>query len=288
MDVPSGSQRPNHGRALSVRVLGTITITTTFLLGACATDPVYFGSNPPAMNVDPAGQQPDAGADAAPGAISGLILTVPVAVETADDIAARTDLATQLGLTPDQVAKVRRDDTDLEIEWTVTNLTSDNGRAQLMVNAANEFFRYDPTVFADPTDQEAQPPPSLLGGKPILLPPGESVSGLFREDELFEASQDLDAITRAGIVPEFAILTRWKTDDIMGGTGGELTMVPSAAIPLILQLNLNLDTDVASELKATLRVRDRSGRLRPTEEDMTLLVAPSTAIFMPPPPMMMP
>jgi hypothetical protein len=34
-------------------------------------------------------------------------------------------------------------------------------------------------------------------------------------------------------------------------------------------------------------VRDRSNRLRPTEQNMTLLVAPSTAVFMPPPPMMM-
>ncbi len=240
------------------------------------------------MNVDPAGQQPDAGADAAPGALTGLVLTVPVAIETPDDVARRTDIATQTGLTPDEVAKVRRDDTDLELEWTVVNLTDQDGRAQLMVNGSNEFFRYDSTVFVDSTDPEANPPPSLLGGKPILLPPGATVSGLFREDELFEAAQDLDAITRGGVVPEFALLTRWPTDDIMGGTGGALAMIPSAAIPLILQLNVNLDTDVAAEVKATLRVRDRSNRLRPTEQNLSLLVPPSTAIFVPPPPMMMP
>jgi hypothetical protein len=257
------------------------------LLGACSTDPVYFGSNPPSMDFLPGGQQPDAGADAAPGTVTGLVLTVPMAVETPDDVAARTDLAMQLGLTADQIAKVRRDDTDLEIEWSVTNLTDQDGRAQLAVNGANEFFRYDPTMFVDPTDQEAQPPPPLLGGKPILLPPGGMVTGLFREDELFEAAQDLDAITRGGVVPEFALLTRWPSDDISGGTGGELAMIPSAAIPLLLQINLNLETNVSAELKATLRVRDRSNRLRPTEQNMTLLVAPSTAVFMPPPPMMM-
>lgn len=234
------------------------------------------------------GAQPDAGADAAPGAVTGLVLTVPMAVETPDDVAARTNIAMQVGLTADQVAKVRRNDTDLELEWTVINTTQQDGRAQLMVNGANEFFRYDPTIFVDPTDKEAKAPPSLLGGKPILLPPGGTVSGLFREDELYEAAQDLDAITRGGVVPEFALLTRWPTDDVTGGKGGQLAMIPSAAIPLILQLNVNLDTNVAAVVKATLRVRDRSGRLRPTEQNAALLVAPSTAIFIPPPPMMVP
>jgi len=247
---------------------------------------VYFPSTPEVLATDPSVMY---GGDAGPAPT--LVLKVPIAVEDEEATAKRMDMANELGLSPDQVPKARRADTDLEVEYSITSLSEEDTHVQIAVNGANEFFRYDPGVYVDPTDEEAVPPPPLFGGpqgRPIPLAAGETVTGLIREDQLYEAEQDIDGITRAGIVPEFALLTHWPTDDITGGMGGALPMVPGDAVPLLLELDVYLVADVKAELRATLRVRDRSGRLRPTEEDPALLIPASTIVFVPPPPPVVP
>ncbi len=219
------------------------------------------------------------------GTVAPLVLTVPMALPTADDDKARMAIATADGIPVEQVPTVRRDDTDLEIEWSLANGTMEEAHAALAVNGANEFFLYDPAMAATGPMQDA--PPSLLGGRPIVVPAGGSVAGVFREDELAEAAQDLDAFSRAGYNPVKALLTRWPTKDVSGGTGGVLDHIPSNAIALLLRLQMIVVADQPLRLSATLRVRDRTGRLRPTEMDATKLVAPSTTAYTLPPPMMM-
>jgi hypothetical protein len=220
--------------------------------------------------------------DAADGGVTQLVLTVPIAVETEKQAQERMDLAGQLGLQPDQVPTARRDSTDLEIQWTLVNGTDKLAIAKLAVIAANEYFRYDPAAFV--TDPQENAPPPLAGGKPIMVPAMAQVSGLIREDELAEAAQDLDAFTRGGVIAQKALITRWKTGDVTGGMGGMLDTIPSAAIPLLLELDLSAEADQPLTLTATLRVRDRSGRLRPTEMDASALVPASGTVYTPPAP----
>ena len=280
MDFPCGCQRSSDRRPLSVRVLGALAL---LVASACSNDPVYFPSTPEVLTTDPSVMPTgDAGA-----AVAVLVLKVPIAVEDEAATAARMDLAVELGIPADQVPKARRADTDLEVEWSITSFGDKDSSVQIAVNGANEFFRYDPGMFVDPTDEEAEVPPPLFGGptgKPVPLPAGQTITGIIREDQLYEAAQDLDGITRAGIIPEFALITHWPTDDINGGMGGVLATVPGPAVPLLIELDVYLLANVKTELRATLRVRDRSGRLRPTEQDPALLIPASLTVFTPPPP----
>jgi len=214
-----------------------------------------------------------------------LKLTVPMALPTADDDKARMDLATQLGLTIDQVPTLRRDDTDLELEWALSNAGDKEASATLAVNGANEFFRYDNLQIV--VGENENVPPALMGGRPITVPAGQTVTGVFREDDFIEAAQDLDSMSRAGYNYTRALITRWTSKDISGGMGGVLDVIPSAAIPLLIEVTIGVDSDQPLKLTANLRVRDRTGRLRPTETDTAKLVAPSATVFQPPPPVMM-
>jgi hypothetical protein len=285
MAIPAGDQRSGHERALPLRVLvGKLTAAPTLALAlvatvapsACSEEPVYVPSDQAMLAFDPNG------VDAGPLGPDPLTLTVPYAVETAEQAAARTQLAADLGLTPDQVPTARRDNTDLEVEWTLTNTSNQSGLAYLYANAANEFFRYVPLAFVTNPDEQ-QPPPPLMGGRPIMVPAQGSVSGIFNEDQFSEAAQDLDAITRGGIQPGYATLTQWPTKDVTGGTG-VLPTIPSQAIPLILRVELTLKATTSMQLQAKLRVRDHSDRLLTDAMDPGMLVAPSTDVFAPPPP----
>ena len=214
---------------------------------------MYLQSVPPALDFAP-NNDPDA-IPPAP-----LDLTVPMALPTADDDAERMAIATKLGLTVDQVPTLRRDDTDLELEWELENPGNKDVVASLAVNGANEFFRYDPSMIMVGEEQD-QPPP-LMGGRPIMIPAGGSTTGVFREDDLREAAQDLDSFSRAGYNYTRALITRWNSPDISGGMGGMLDVIPSEAIPLMLDLQVMVKSPAPLRLTATLRVRDRTDRLR--------------------------
>jgi hypothetical protein len=249
-------------------------------LGACSDNPVYLSSNPPTLDFVPT-NDPDAGA-------AMLDLAVPMALPTADDDQARADIATRLGVTVDEVPSLRRDDTDLELEWTLENAGDTEVTAFLGVNGANEFYRYDSALIITPNmdDEEEPPPPALGGGKPIYVPAASKISGVIREDELSEAAQDLDAMSRGGYNYTKALITRWPSKDISGGMGGLMDFIPSEIVPLLLDITVTVSSSSPLRLTANLRVRDRSGRLRATETDAAMLVPASTTLFQPP--MMMP
>jgi hypothetical protein len=265
--------------------ISNITVVTTGLLtslalgalgalAACQTgEPVYIDPAPRAVEFDPETTM-DVSAIAT--------VRLPVHVETAAQNVERQRLAMSLGLTPEQVPQARRDDYEVSLEWTLKNLSDAEGTAKIFVSGGNEYFFYDPTAFqVDPRD--ALPPP-LLGGIPVVVPPLGQVSGVFREDQIAEASQDWDAISRAGVVAQNALLTQWPSEDVSGGTGGELMAIPSAAVAALIQLDVTLAADQHMVLEYTMRVRDHGSRLAPFETDQGALVPPSTTAFVPPPP----
>jgi predicted small lipoprotein YifL len=242
-------------------------------VAACGTkDPVYLDPAPRAIEVDPDNMVESATAS----------VQLPVELETEAQNLARQRLAMDLGLDLAQVPQARRDDYQVEIEWTVKNLSAEEGTAFVNVAGASEYFVYDPTLFQlDPRDPV---PPPLVGGIPIVVPGNGSVSGTFREDQISEAAQDWDAVSRAGVVLQNALITQWPTEDVNGGMGGELVEIPSAAVAALVRFDVTLDADRHMVLEYVLRVRDRGDRLAPFETDLGRLVPPSETAYEPPPP----
>ena len=161
------------------------------VVGACANDPLYV---PGPTNLE-------AGITDATGnvSIAKASLQIPFKTETAADAKTRAALAAKLGI---MVPYVKVDDVAVEIDWTIKNLDSMAGTAEVELNGANEFFAYDPSMIKlDPNDPEAPPTPGLSGDIPIDMGSGEELSGMFREDQELEAAIDLDEITRGNVNP---------------------------------------------------------------------------------------
>lgn len=255
------------------RRLPLVLFAGTLGLAACADDPVYFAAEPPAVEIN----VPDREGDPAPAR-----LVVPVRHENDAQREQRRALAERLMLEPDQIPRVRRDHIDVSLEWTIKNLSDQATTASLSILGANELVRYDPNAFVIDPDED-EPPPPLLGGKPITLEPLATVSGVVREDEVSEAAQDLDAVGRAGMTPQAALLTRWPSAAVEGPLvpGGELLTIPAEAVAALLAFDVSLVGDEHLVLEVTLRVRDHSSRLAPDEENEGELVAPSETAVAP-------
>jgi hypothetical protein len=167
-------------------------------LAGCANDPVYI----------PAPMAMEAGVADTTGKISEAkaSLQLPIKTETASDKTARDALAAKLA--PVLVPYVKVGDLEVDVEWTIKNLDSKAGQATIELNGANELFSYDPSIIVlDPGNDEAPPTPGLAGDIPISVPGGGEISGLFTEDQLREASIDLDQISRGNMYPFRATLT---------------------------------------------------------------------------------
>ncbi|HEY4244942.1 MAG TPA: hypothetical protein VGM88_34240 [Kofleriaceae bacterium] len=232
------------------------------LLGACTNEPMYI---PGPTNIE-------AGVDDGMGGISAATasLTLPVKTETAADMTKRMTLATQLGI---DVPYVKVDDVAISIEYTIKNLDTDNpGQAFIDLNGATEFFVYDPTMIVlDPLDDEAPKTPPLQGDIPIDVPPGGTVTGLFTEDNLLEASIDCDAVTRGHINPFAAHLQIDKNDtqfqpqtppdpmdpDAVATPTGPA--VPREAFASLIRVDLVFHPDSHMVLDYDVRVRDKRG-----------------------------
>jgi len=231
----------------------------------CTEDPTYVEA-PDVLELDPATVDPDAPPET-------IIVELPIRLETPEELMDRTALADELGV---EVPYVGRDDLDISIEWTVTNLDP-NGAAQveLFVNGANEYFNYIPAAFViDP--QEDEEPPPLVEGIPVEVPADGTLSGVFREDQIREASIDLELITRAGFNPFMAILPvdedRKSFDTIDGLT------VPEEAMASLVRFEVGLTSNRAVRLEFAVRVRDRVGIVH---KELLRAPAGELTVFMP-------
>ncbi|HET9626620.1 MAG TPA: hypothetical protein VFP84_34895 [Kofleriaceae bacterium] len=187
-------------RALHLGILG-------LALVGCANDPAYIAA-PKVLDAgfaDPAAMNQPAQAK--------MSLTLPIKKETDADKKVRDALAKKLA--PIAVPYVKVGDIEVELEWNIRNLDDKDGVAKIQLNGANELFSYDPTIInlAPPDDDEAPPTPGLAGDIPIDVPAHTTMSGLFTEDQLREASIDLDQITRGNVSPFRATLTVSKNAD---------------------------------------------------------------------------
>src|SRR5690606_29303351 len=208
------------------------------LLVACSNDPVYL--QPPAAL--------EVGADGMTTAASAQ-LTLPIRLETEEEAAVRAERQAELGA---MVPLVTREALDLSIEWTIKNLDDQPGVARIHLNGANEWFAYVPLAFVvDPEEEEAPPP--LAGDVPYEIPAGGTRSGVLREDQLAEASLDLELISRGGLGP-FAALLAVHDDLEEIDVGG--AMVPVGELANLIRFDLTFIADRHMVLEYTVRVRD--------------------------------
>ena len=200
-------------------------------------------------------------------------LQLPIKTETAADKKARDALAAKLA--PILVPYVKVGDLELDVEWTIKNLDTKPGQAKIQLNGASEFFSYDPTIInlAPPGAEDPPKTPGLAGDVPIDVPAGGTVSGLFTEDDLREASIDIDQVTRGNINPFRAVQTISKnalsfqpmTPPVFDATTGMITQspvgppLPREAFAEMVRIDLVFKPDRHMTLDFNVRVRDLRG-----------------------------
>ena len=245
-------------------VTSTLTLFMTAALGlaGCQDDPRYI---PSANYIEWDGAVQD---DMTPPPMASIDL--PFELETEEDAAERAALAAMLGV---EVPYVNVDDISVSIEWTLKNLSADPASARIKLGGANPYFSYVPALLVVDPEEDEEPPP-LSGDVPIDVPADGVVSGVFREDQLREASIDLDQITRGNMnafaavlgvhedLTEFQPMTFVDPEDPNAMSVPSGPPIPLAAIPLMVRFDLSLEVQGANAhmiLEFAVRVRDHRG-----------------------------
>lgn len=247
-------------------------VLALFAVGGCSADPQYL-PGPTAIEV---------GIDGTDVFSATATIDLPIELESMEDAMERAELAMSIGVAADQLAYVRVGDLDVSIEWTIKNLSVNDGNARISVNGGNQFWYYVPLNFVVDPEEDEEPPP-LMGDIPLVVPGDGTLSGVFREDQLREASIDLEQISRAMVNPFAAVLTTNEDDP---GVTIAPALVPLDALSQLVRYDLVFEADRHMVLEYGIRVRDHRGILHPeglaapTEE----LFAFTPMEFVPPPP----
>jgi hypothetical protein len=114
---------------------------------------------------------------------------------------------------------------------------------------------------------------ALIRPTPLLLQPGQVVSGTVREDDFEEAALDLDAIGRFGAVPAAVLVNRSESNPV------GLEMVPGQHVrPAFFRLQVMFSAGSHMRLEFLLRVRDDAHQLLREQGDA---FAPTPAAYAP-------
>ena len=208
-------------------------------------------------------------------------VVLPMRLETEDEALERAALSAEYGV---PVPFVRLDDISVSIEWTIRNLDDNPGTAELHVNGGTEYFYYVPLNFVIDPDEDEEPPP-LMGGIPMEVPALGTISGVLREDQVYEASLDMELISRGGTNPFAAILQ--QHDDVQEAVDPATGMtIPRATFGHLVVYDIGLQANRHMILEFTLRVRDERELLHELllDADAGELTGFMPAEFVPPPP----
>lgn len=187
----------------------------------------------------------------------------------------------QMLMLPDRVPWAQARDFDIEIEWSVRNADMQQVTAFVACDGGNEFGDYVPMNYINPNaNQEDQaPPPDLLSSPPIVLEPGATATGVFREDDLQESALDLEAITRypsggdAMATPFIVIEHRSNISSL-----GLDAIPPHDVTPAHVRYQLTVSADGHVVMDYTIRVRDHNGKLaKPTDKNLYVSTAATLA-----------
>jgi hypothetical protein len=243
--------------------------------GCGINNPTYF--TPPMGAVESG--QPDAG-----GEITSVV-TLPFRGPTDVESAKLDQDSANLGF---REPWLRRDQVAVSVEYTVTNLDTKDGKAQILVDGADEFSSYDraainAAIAMQALNNEDKPVVlSLIQGIPFEVPAGGSTGGTIREDDFAEAELDLDAIGRWMATPASVLINFSEVN----GVG--LDKVPAAeVVPAMFKVAVTLVTDLHMRLDFLVRVRDSKNRLLDLDHAGDAF-APQPKAYTPPPPMAAP
>jgi hypothetical protein len=163
---------------------------------------------------------------------------------------------------PEPWAQAR--DFDIQIEYSVANLETMDLTVFVVLDGGNEFGDYVPSAYIDPrvNVEDQTPPPHLLGGEPLTVPAGKTITGVFREDELHESAIDLEAITR---YPEggdvratpFRVLEH-RSDISPIGLG---SVPPNDVTPAHVRYQFTVTAPGHVKFDYSVRVRDHNAKL---------------------------
>lgn len=239
---------------------------------ACTEDPQYVpGPSSIEVGIE--------GSDVFTGTVT---IDLPFQLESMEDLTDRTELATELGVAADLLSVVRVGDLDVSLEWTIKNLAGSEGEARVIVNGGNQFWYYVPINFVVDPEEDEEPPP-LMGDIPLRVAESGTRSGVFREDQIREASVDLEQISR-GMVNPFAAMLTINEDD--PGVTIPPALVPHDALSQLVRFDITFEADRHMVLEYGIRIRDHRGILHPeglaAPPEELIVFAP--AEFVPPPP----
>jgi hypothetical protein len=236
--------------------------------GCTANNPTYF----PAMGPLEAGGMGMAGE-------ATTVVTLPFRTPDASEMAALDQASTARGY---RVPWLRRDQVALSISYTIANLDSTAGNAQLLINGASELASYDRAAIAmsvamAAVNNEAPDVLSLIEVTPVTLQPGQSLSGLVREDDFAEAELDLDAIGRWMGAPAALLINASEVNPV------GLEQVPAdVVVPAMFRVAVTFTATAHMRLDFLVRVRDKDGQL--TSAGAADVFAPTPMAYVPPPP----
>ncbi len=240
----------------------------------CANDPVYLEC--PDVPADPTCLRSiEAGMDDGMGGVvseAKTRLVLPINPEKAKDAATRAMRTAALGV---EVPYVKLGDIEVSVEWAITNLEDVEGTALVELDGATEFFEYDPDMIVLSTDDDAPPTPGLDGNIPLHIPPGGVLSGIFREDQVREASIDLEQVTRGNVNPFAATLRINKNDaqilpflpfdptdeEAVPMLDPDAIPIPREAFASMIRIDLVFTPSSHMRLDYNVRVRDVRGEM---------------------------
>ena len=253
---------------------GLFVASTVVLAMGCTEDPRYIFPD------EPIRAAPIADEDAPP--VLPVQLVLPIRLEEDKEAEERAALAAELGV---DVPFVSIDDIELSLEWTIENLDDSDAQVRILLTGANEYFAYVPASFVVDPEEEPTPPP-LAGDIPLQIPALGTISGVFREDQIREASLDLDIITRGATNPFAAMLESHDGIDEIVVEGG--TAIPSKAFASLIRFDLALVSNRRVLMRYALRARSHVSPNLVHEEGLAAVAGELTVFepvdFVPPPP----
>jgi hypothetical protein len=248
---------------------------------ACAA--LFGGCNLNEPSYYPANAAVEIGGMVAPGTMVDPFATVelpfrPPRPEEAEDL--RAESATRGFAVP----WLRSDAVNVSVLYTIKNLGDRPATAHLEVDGASEFASYDVVALRAAAEMAAINNEDeivilpLITTTPIILDPGQQVSGTLREDDFDEAALDLDALSRFGATPAEVLINSSKKSNV-----GLAMLPPNHIRPALYRVRVGLIGSGHLRLEVVVRVRDEASQLLLTGGDP---FAPAPMPYTPP--MMMP
>ncbi len=177
---------------------------------------------------------------------------------------------------------LRRGDIEVQIDWTLSNVTDATVQADVIVNGFNEFHEYNPG--AEIVDDMVLPDFSQWE-RSIRLGPGERRSGTIREEELDEVAVDLSTVVNG--VPNANQIVYFENQS--GNDQRSQMYIPDVVAALTgVRIGLRTESPAPVVLEVTVRVRAERPVL--VQGGDMPWVAPTPVLFGPAdaaPPMMM-